>query len=924
MRNIFLRSSAAAVLLWAVISNPATAELASPLDIGIAGHAFDHLGEIADQAEAVAASGATIIYAGGFGGLGYSGLPGPDQLREASRKSAAYLQSAKAHGIRLAIGYVCATSICKLGTFDGNWTDDFRKQFSTPPNDWLQRDRRGKPLASWYGGDYSPACMNHPDWRTYEKFVVRQTLEAGHDGIFFDNPTVHPQGCYCRHCMRKFVAFLAGEGTKLDLPAVGSEAYLRQVAASRPKDFMRFRSTIARDFLAEMRDYARTIRPAALVTCNNSLNAPEAFFLQCRTYAYNIYEMSKAEDLVVVEDMGAQPRKLANGATIEYGPTYEMLHAITHGKPLVAVTIAEGDYHTPPNLVRLAMAEAAAHGASYLSWPTWPENVRQRMISAVRPEADLLRQNAALLNGGLRRADVVVFLPFQRWVETEECRVMKTVGALAAVSIPFAVVCEDDFGPRLAARPPLALVIESPFVLSESQRQIVEKYKAAGGKVISTQDADWLKELHDGVRASLRVVQGPPTVRAVVHDQPQRTIIHLLNLDVERVSSFEDKVTPLSNVRLQVRVPMATVRSVKAITADSQATRGSIPFTATADADGTLVDITVPHLGISAILVVNSPGDWELRRARILDKMQEVMGPLPDRSRLPPLDLKIVETLQGAGYKRHTVSFTNLFDERVTAFLYVPDGIKPGERRPGALALHQTAKEGKENVDGRSFRFHRPYGSELAQRGYVVVAPDYPSFGQQKDYDFKTSRYASGTMKAISDNLRSIDLLQSRADVDGAKIACIGHSLGGHNALFTAAFDRRVGVTVSSCGWTPFHYYLDGKTLVNWAQDRYMPRIRDKYGADPDKAPFDFPEVLAAIAPRGLFSNSPLRDTNFSVEGVRKGAVEVQRTYALFGVEDRFVLRTPDYDHDFEDETRREAYQFMDAQLGYRPVREVP
>jgi hypothetical protein len=31
------------------------------------------------------------------------------------------------------------------------------------------------------------------------------------------------------------------------------------------------------------------------------------------------------------------------------------------------------------------------------------------------------------------------------------------------------------------------------------------------------------------------------------------------------------------------------------------------------------------------------------------------------------------------------------------------------------------------------------YGSELAQRGYVVVAPDYPSFGQQKDYDFKTS-----------------------------------------------------------------------------------------------------------------------------------------------------------------------------------------
>jgi hypothetical protein len=154
MRNIFHRSSAAAALLLAVILNPATAEQALPWDIGIAGHAFDHLGEIADQAETAAASGAAVIYTRGFGGLGYYGLPGPDQLRDASRKSAAYLRNARTHGIRLAIGYVCATSIVKLGTFDQNWTDDFRKQFSMPPGDWLQRDREGKPLASWYGGDY--------------------------------------------------------------------------------------------------------------------------------------------------------------------------------------------------------------------------------------------------------------------------------------------------------------------------------------------------------------------------------------------------------------------------------------------------------------------------------------------------------------------------------------------------------------------------------------------------------------------------------------------------------------------------------------------------------------------------------------------------------------------------------------------------
>jgi hypothetical protein len=79
----------------------------------------------------------------------------------------------------------------------------------------------------------------------------------------------------------------------------------------------------------------------------------------------------------------------------EYGPIYELLHAISHRKPVVACALADGDYHTAPNLVRLAMAEAAAHRASYLAWPTWPENVRQKMIAAIRPQADLLRKNAS-------------------------------------------------------------------------------------------------------------------------------------------------------------------------------------------------------------------------------------------------------------------------------------------------------------------------------------------------------------------------------------------------------------------------------------------------------------------------------------------------------------------------------------------------
>ena len=110
-------------------------------------------------------------------------------------------------------------------------------------------------------------------------------------------------------------------------------------------------------------------------------------------------------------------------------------------------------------------------------------------------------------------------------------------------------------------------------------------------------------------------------------------------------------------------------------------------------------------------------------------------------------------------------------------------------KRPAILCLHQTDPNGKDSPVGLTDRPALHYAKELAQRGYVTLSPDYPSFGECKDYNFDADNYTSGTMKAIYDNTRAIDLLQSLPEVDPNRIGCIGHSLGGHNALFTAVFD---------------------------------------------------------------------------------------------------------------------------------------
>src|SRR5690606_29507079 len=131
------------------------------------------------------------------------------------------------------------------------------------------------------------------------------------------------------------------------------------------------------------------------------------------------------------------------------------------------------------------------------------------------------------------------------------------------------------------------------------------------------------------------------------------------------------------------------------------------------------------------------------------------------------------------------------------------------------------------------------------------------------------------------------------------------------NAMFVGVFDPRIAAVVSSCGWTPFADYYEGK-IAGWTSDRYMPRLREIYGLNPAAVPFDFYEVAAAIAPRGFFSCSPVRDSNFEVAGVKKAEPKIQQVYALLDAEENFVVRYPEAEHDFPTETRMESYEFLD------------
>ncbi len=321
---------------------------------------------------------------------------------------------------------------------------------------------------------------------------------------------------------------------------------------------------------------------------------------------------------------------------------------------------------------------------------------------------------------------------------------------------------------------------------------------------------------------------------------------------------------------------------------------------------------------------IRTPADWRHRRADIIAGMEEVMGPLPHPENPVPLDIQTIEEHHGDGVIRRKLAYhTDDPKMRVTAWLLLP--LPPGEgrdegasspaskRRPAVLCLHQTTPNGKYSPAGLSDRPTMHYALELTQRGYVTLSPDYPSFGEYP-YDFDADDYQSGTMKAIYDNMRAIELLQSLPEVDPDRIGCIGHSLGGHNSLFTAAFDPRIKAVVTSCGFTSFHKYMAGD-LHGWSSPRYMPLIGTKYNYSPDRMPFDFPEVLAAIAPRAIFVVAPLHDNNFDIAGVRDCLTAARPIFKLLGHPDHLQAVHPDSNHDFPDAERDQSYVFLDRVL---------
>jgi hypothetical protein len=197
----------------------------------------------------------------------------------------------------------------------------------------------------------------------------------------------------------------------------------------------------------------------------------------------------------------------------------------------------------------------------------------------------------------------------------------------------------------------------------------------------------------------------------------------------------------------------------------------------------------------------SSTWDWPERRKKVERAWLDLLGEFPRE--IPPLRPTVREVAKERGVTRYHVSFAAEPDDRVTAWLLVPDSAR-ARPAPAMICLHSTTfGTGKDSTIGlagmrpdqppgqwaefyRSPEVGQAYGRDLAEHGYVTLNIDFLTDGErirpgERLMDTRPfyARHPEWSMigKNVWDVMRSVDFLQTLDFVARDRIGCIGWSL---------------------------------------------------------------------------------------------------------------------------------------------------
>jgi dienelactone hydrolase len=318
----------------------------------------------------------------------------------------------------------------------------------------------------------------------------------------------------------------------------------------------------------------------------------------------------------------------------------------------------------------------------------------------------------------------------------------------------------------------------------------------------------------------------------------------------------------------------------------------------------------------------------------------------------PPCEPRpeVVEKVDHGDHIREKVLFNTTPDIRLPAFVLIPKNVPfPA---PAVVALHDHGgfyfwgKEKlieSENEHPALIEFKKQYyagvsiASDLARRGYVVIVIDMFYWGERRmildddpadwrerprsisakrihDFNQRAGQseqlvgrtiFAGGfTWSGVMfwDDIRTVDYLVTRPEVDPKRIGCVGLSVGGLRSCHLAALDDRIKAAVI-VGWmASFPAQLKKHVRNSIGHTKLVPGLY-RY--------LDYPDVATLAMPAALLIINGSKDQLFDLQGVQQSFDKIRSCYKKAGIADKVRARFYDTPHEFNRAMQAEAWEWL-------------
>ena len=299
-----------------------------------------------------------------------------------------------------------------------------------------------------------------------------------------------------------------------------------------------------------------------------------------------------------------------------------------------------------------------------------------------------------------------------------------------------------------------------------------------------------------------------------------------------------------------------------------------------------------------------SEAEWNQRRSALRENLLKVWGGFPETA--CDLEARKLGEFQRDGYRVEKIVFQTRPGVWMTANAYVPD--QPKQRVPAILHVHGHWSGAKQDPVVQS----RCIG--CVKHGFFVLSVD--AFGAGERGVGKALGEYHGEMTAatlfpigmplsglqVYENMRAVDYLKTRPEVDPDRIGITGASGGGNQTMYAGAFDERFRCVVPTCSVGTYQSYLSAACCMCEVVPNAL-----RFTEEGD--------VLSLAAQRGLMVTSATQDAfQFSVAEARKSLARVETlSKVLTGVDVKHtIIESP---HNYNQPMREAMYGWMTKHL---------